>query len=306
MQRRTLGRTGLEVSAIGFGGWAAGGGLGAVDDARSRAAIERALERGITFFDTADCYGAGRSERLLGEVLAPVRDRVVIATKGGADPSGRGGARRYDREHLLSALRASCERLGVEQVDLYQLHDPPLEAILAEDTIEALEALKAEGLCRHVGASVHTLAEAEAVVQAGVYETLQIAYSVAHQWVANRVLGRAQRAGIGVIAREPLAQGLIAGRYDRNHRFPPGDWRATVAQPLRDYFDDLQQAMRRYFHEREGLDRPLAAICLQLPLQHPAVHTVIVSCKSPEQVDRNVAVADMPPLDERQLAWLRE
>ncbi len=306
MEYRTLGLSGLEVSAIGFGGWAIGGGLGTACDRRSRAAIERAFERGITFFDTADCYGAGRSERLLGEVLAPVREQVVIATKAGSVVDADPPVKRYDPEHLRAALARSLERLRTDYVDLFQLHDPPIEAILDERTLAALEELKREGLCRALGASVHTREEAEAVIHAGVFDTLQIAYSVAYQWVPNRVLPQAARAGLGVIAREPLAQGLLAGTYDRHYRFAPGDWRASLSPELRAYLDDLQHAMRNYFHKRHGLDRPLAALCLQLPLQHPAVHTVIVSCRHRDHVDRNVAALSLPPLTDAQLAWLRE
>jgi aryl-alcohol dehydrogenase-like predicted oxidoreductase len=306
VEYRTLGKTGLTVSAVGFGGWAIGGGLGTVRDETSHAAVERALERGITFFDTADCYGFGRSEVVLGEVLRGVRDDVVIATKAGSDFYARHHGKRYDRDHLCMALAKSLERMGLERVDLFQLHDPPIDAILSEETISSLEHLKAEGLCRHIGASVHTLEEARAVVMAGVYETLQIAYSVAYQWVPNRVLPAAREAGLGVIAREPLSQGLLTGKYDRDYVFPEGDWRSTLGSDLRVYLDALQGSMRRYFHGRHGMDRSLAALCIQLPLQHPAVSTVIVSCKTRSQVDRNVAVTDLPPLTRAQLAWLRE
>ncbi|GIW72518.1 MAG: hypothetical protein KatS3mg102_2060 [Planctomycetota bacterium] len=230
----------------------------------------------------------------------------MIATKAGSDFYAQPIRRRYDREHLRRALERSLERLRTDHVDLFQLHDPPVSAILDEETIGALLELKQQGLARHIGASVHTLEEARAVVQAGVYETLQIAYSVAYQWVPNRVLARAAEAGLGVIAREPLAQGLLSGRYDRHYRFPEGDWRASIGQELRDYLDELCAAMRRYFHQRRGLDRPLAAIALQLPLAHPAVSTVIVSCKTPAQVDRNAEVLELEPLDAQALAWLRE
>jgi aryl-alcohol dehydrogenase-like predicted oxidoreductase len=314
METRTLGRTGIEVSALGFGGWAIGGNehgnsLGPTDDRDSRAAIEAALEAGVTFFDTADVYGFGHSERLLGEALTALgrRARVVIATKVGADFTDPSNIRNhYDPEYVRAALGRSLERLRVERVDLLQLHDPPAAVISDPAVHEALRRVKEEGLARAVGVTLHHTPEAVAAVAAGAYDTLQITLNVSNQWVANRILGPAAAAGIGVIAREPLAQGYLTGKYGPDHAFPPGDVRAGWPAAHRAWLAELAGRMRAYFHERRKLDRPLAAIALQFALQTAGVSTVIASMKTPAQVAQNLLATTLPPLGEAEMRWLRE
>ena len=153
---------------------------------------------------------------------------------------------------------------------------------------------------------MHKLEEARAVVLSGVYDTLQISYNVVDQQVANRIAALAMEHGVGVIAREPLEQGLLSGKYSREHVFPSSDARARKSTQQRRALHDAADAMAAYFHKTHGVHRPLAAIAMQLPLSDPAVSTVIISCKTPDQVERNAAVATMPPLTAPQLAWLRE
>jgi aryl-alcohol dehydrogenase-like predicted oxidoreductase len=315
MVKRPLGKTGIEVSALGFGGWAIGGAetgnsLGPTDDATSRAAIDAALERGVTFFDTSDVYGHGRSERLLGEALAAAgaRARVVIATKAGADFTTTPGAiaKRYDGAYLRAALGRSLERLRTDRVDLFQLHDPPEDAVRAPGTLEALARLKEEGLARAVGVSIHHLGEARAALDAGVYDVIQVPLSIANQHLAARAIPLAAARGLGVIAREPLAQGFLAGRYDATTTFAPGDVRAGWPAEVRRYLADVARAVRAHFHERRRLERPLAAIALQFAAQVPGVSTVIAGPKTPAQVEEAVAALAMEPLDAKAMAWLRE
>ncbi len=312
LRRRPLGRTGIEVTEVGFGAWAIGGNehgnsLGPTDDAVSRAAIDAALEAGITFFDTSDIYGWGKSERLLGEALGAARAGVVLATKGGADVSNPAALRKcYEPDYLRTALARSLERLRTDRVDLYQIHDPPLEAIRSPATQDALRRIKEEGLARAVGVSLHTLDEGLAALESGAYDTIQVAYNVGNQWAAGRLLEPARARGVGFIAREPLAQGYLAGAYGPDHDFGPGDVRGAWPREHRAFLAELSGRMRDYFHVRRKLDRPLAAIALQFVLAEPSVATVIASMKTPAQVAANVAAAGMPALAKAELAWLRE
>jgi aryl-alcohol dehydrogenase-like predicted oxidoreductase len=309
MPRRKLGS--ILVSEIGFGGWAIGGNehgnsLGPTDDAASRAAIERALELGVNFFDTADCYGWGRSESLLGETLGARRKDVLIATKVGGDFYHGPMHKNYAPEYIRDAFEKSLGRLGTDYVDLYQLHDPPSDAIRDEGVQRAMRRLRESGAARAIGVSIHTLEEAHAALDAGCYESIQIAYSVAFQYVPNRFLDDARARGIGVIAREPLAQGFLSGKYAADHSFEPGDVRAAWPIEHKRYLASLAGKMREYFIEKRKSRKSLAEIALQFPLAHPAVATVIVSMKSAEQAERNCRAAHLPPLDRKELAWLRE
>ncbi len=311
MRYRKLGRLPFLVSEIGFGGWAIGGNehgnsLGATDDAASRAAIERALELGINFFDTADCYGHGRSEALIGETLGRRRREVFIATKAGSDFSRSPPARNYAPDYLSRALEASLRRLRTDRVDLFQLHDPPVETIRDPAVQKRMLALKEAGLARAIGVSIHTLPEALAALEAGCWDTIQVAYSVAYQYVPNRMLDRARAQGVGVIAREPLAQGFLTGKYAADHPFEEGDVRRDWPKEHKEYLAALAAKMREYFVEKRRSGKTVAEVALQFPLAHPAVATAVVSMKTPEQVERNARVVELPPLEKKELAWLRE
>jgi aryl-alcohol dehydrogenase-like predicted oxidoreductase len=316
LKKRALGRTGLEVSELGFGGWGIGGdehgnSLGPTDDATSRAAIESAIAAGVTFFDTADVYGHGRSERLIGESVAALGKRgdVVIATKAGAVFTGGGSAsRRYDFDYLKGALERSLERLRTDRLDVFQLHDPGLEVIRAPETHDAVRRLKETGLARAIGVTFHTIQEGNAIFEAGVFDTIQVMLNVAIQWVAIRFLEPARARGVGFIAREPLAQGFLSGRYAPDHAFPPGDVRAGWSPHYRTYVEGVVAKMRQRFHEdpRARTDRSLAAIALQFVLAHEDVSTVITSMKSPRHVEENARAAALPPLTTKEFRWLRE
>jgi aryl-alcohol dehydrogenase-like predicted oxidoreductase len=311
MRYRRLGRTPFLVSEIGFGGWAIGGNehgnsLGPTDDAQSRAAIERALALGINFFDTADCYGHGHSEKLIGETLGRRRRDVFIATKVGSDFSKRPPERNYSPDYLARAIEASLGRLRTDRVDLYQLHDPPVEVIANAAVQKAMLALKERGLARAIGVSIHTVPEALAAIDAGCFDTIQVAYSVAYQYVPNRTIERAREKGMGVIAREPLAQGFLTGKYAADHKFPEGDVRGAWAKEHKEYLAALARKIGEYFGERRKSGKTIGEVALQFPLAHPAVSTVIVSMKTPEQVERNLRVLSLPPLEEKELRWLRE
>jgi len=203
MRTRILGRTGLKVSEIGFGAWAIGGNAhgnsyGPTDDAESIAAVRRALELGVNFIDTADVYGWGHSEEILGEALEGRRDDVHIATKVGGD---------------------------FTHVDVYQLHNPPMEMMGDPETYEVLEALKAEHKVDHYGVSVHEPAEATLCLEVGSPEVLQLPFSLFRQEWIDEVFDAARKANVGIIAREPLGNGFLTGKIRPDARFPPGDIR---------------------------------------------------------------------------------
>lgn len=321
MKTRTLGRTGLQVGAIGFGGWAIGGNhhgnsYGPTDDAESKRAIRRALDLGCTFFDTADVYGHGRSEELLGDELRTLRDQVVIASKVGGnfynfevppllrDRVGQAVGRPLDElpdgaplpvthgpnfsaRYIRFAVERSLQRLRTDHIDLLQLHNPPLSLIGEMSTYQVLEDLKREGLIRFYGVSVHPPAEGLAAVSATMPDTVQIVYSLARREPEEHFFPAARAAGVGVIAREPLANGLLAGKYGPDSQWERGDIRARMPRPYIAQVTTLAQRVRE-LAEKSGLTA--AQLALKFVLDNPAVSVVIVGMKTAQQVDENLSL----------------
>src|SRR5947208_13662527 len=248
MRRQPLGRTGLAVSEIGFGAWAIGGNAhgnsyGATSDSTSIDAVQRAVELGVNFFDTADVYGWGHSEEVLGQALKGRREDVLLATKVGGDFYHGGVRMNFDPGYLAFALDRSLQRLQTDHVDVYQLHNPPAELMGDPATYEVLDALKAEHKIDHYGVSVHEPAEAVLCLEAGAPEVIQIPFSLFRQEWIDELFDEARKANVGVIAREPLGNGFLSGKIRADARFPPGDirhhWppsmvagRATAAERL--------------------------------------------------------------------------
>ncbi|MBI2821870.1 MAG: aldo/keto reductase [Acidobacteria bacterium] len=298
MKYRTLGRTGLVVSEIGFGCWAIGGpflvqgrpmGWGPVDDVRSQAAILRALELGINFFDTADIYGLGHSESLLGQTLRTHRHSVVIASKAGNIALPDGSSRKdFSGAHLRQACEASLRRLQTDYLDLYQLHNPPLRAIWEGDAGETLERLQQEGKVRHFGVSTSHPAEGEEIIGRNFGATLQVVFNVLNQKPAGGLLGLACRSGYGIIARVPLASALLVGKI-QSWNFHPQDNRTNFLTRRR--LAEVTPKLQRYQELcRVHGERPVSA-ALRFILEHPAVGTAIPGAKTPEQVSENAAAS---------------
>jgi aryl-alcohol dehydrogenase-like predicted oxidoreductase len=247
---RTLGRSGIEVSDIGFGCWAIGGpftdggkpdGWGEVDDGESVAAIRRALERGVTFFDTADCYGAGHSEQVLGKALAGRRDEAVIATKFGYTfDAGQRAITGQDASpgYIRQACRASLRRLGTERIDLYQLHVGDLPAGQAEEAAATLEELADEGLIRAYGWSTDD--PARAALFAGGPRCAAVQHEINVLADTPAMLAACAAHDLASVARGPLAMGLLTGKYGAATTLPADDVRAV--QPWVAYFDDGRPA----------------------------------------------------------------
>lgn len=290
MNHRTLGRTGLSVSEIGFGAWAIGGNgfgnsYGTTDDAESTRAIRRAVELGCNFFDTADVYGHGHSESLLGAALHDVRDQVIIATKVGANFYNPELRLDFTPGYLRMAVERSLERLRTDHIDLLQLHNPPMNLIAAPATYEPLEVLKREGLIRFYGVSVHPPEEGVAAVQAGRPDTVQIVYNLARRDVEDTFLPTAQAAKVGVIAREPLANGFLAGRYDAASTWERGDIRSRMPRPYVAQMSALGQRVREVAVP-SGLTAPQLA--LKFVLDRPEIACAIVGMKTVQQVEENL------------------
>lgn len=306
MQRRELGRTGVSVSEIGFGAWAIGGNAhgnsyGPTDDATSIAAIRRAVDLGCNFFDTADVYGWGHSEELLGEALEGRRDEVYLATKVGGDFYHGGVRLDFEPGYIGFALAQSLRRLRTDHVDLYQLHNPPASMMGDPATYEILESLKAEGKIDHYGVSVHEPVEALLCMDSGKPEVLQIPFSLFRQEWIEEVLPQAHRAGTGIIAREPLGNGFLTGTIATDARFAVGDIRSYWPRPM--VAGRVAAADRLRFLAREGRTRTQAA--LRFVLAFPEVSTTIPGAKTPSQVEENLRASDAAALSEAEVGEAR-
>ncbi len=300
MQYRDLGRTGIKVSAIGFGGWAIGGaaeasgmplGWGHTSDDESLTAIRRARELGVTFFDTADSYGFGRSESLLGIVLSRYRNDVVIATKVGVVRTANGKLKKdFSHHHIFHAVDGSLKRLRTDYIDLYQVHNPTLDELRREEIQEAMERLQDAGKVRFWGVSVSTPEEGLEVVRRGWAHALQVLFNVLNQAPARELFPAAKEKGYGLIARVPLASGLLTGKFRPDTVFPSDDIRQNFLTPRR-----LQEAIERVDEVKAiigGAARSLAEGALRFVLADDAVSSTIPSARNARQVEMNVAAAD--------------
>ncbi len=303
MHHRTLGRSGLKVSEISFGAWAIGGTWGRVDDADSMAALHRALDLGVNFFDTADVYGDGRSERLLARLRRERREQFYVATKAGRrlDPHSAQG---YTRQNLGAFVDRSLKNLETDSLDLLQLHCPPTEVYYMPEVFGALDELKAMGKLRHYGVSVEKVEEALKAIEFPGVESVQIIFNIFRQRPADLFFGEAQRRQVGVLARLPLSSGMLAGKFSRESAFAPDDHR---------YFNRHGESFDRGetfsglpfevgLRAVESL-RPLVAggqtmaqLALRWILMFPAVTCAIPGAKNRQQVEDNVRAADFPPL----------
>ena len=298
MRYRTLGRTGIPVSAIGFGAWGIGSSVpgapayGPTDDRESRAALWRAFELGVTYFDTADLYGDGRSERLIGLELGRVRDRIVLGTKAGF--LGGMGEQDFSEVQLRAALEASLKRLRTDHVDLFQLHSPPPEAVVK--AWPSLELLRREGKVRAIGVAVRSPDDGLRVVTECPVASIQVNLSLVDQRALdNGLLELCAERSVGVIVRTPLCFGFLTGAYAPETPFDPTDHRSRWSRAQRARWAG---ATARFGGAGgPSVDGTPAQRALRFCLSHPGVSTVIPGMLAPSHVEENVAASAMGPLD---------
>ena len=311
---RPFGRTGWHVSEIGFGAWAIGGSWGDVSESDARDALLAALEAGTTFIDTADVYGDGRSERIIRDVLKEWRgQRPIVATKAGRrlSPHVAGG---YTRANLEAFIDRSRQNLGVDTLDLVQLHCPPTEVYYRPEIFDALDGLVAAGKIRFYGVSVEKVEEALKAIEYPGVSSVQIIYNIFRQRPQELFFREAQARKVAVIARVPLASGLLTGKLKRDYRFPADDHRNFnrhgEAFDVGETFSGVP-----YELALEAVDalRPLvppgvtmATFALRWILMADAVSVVIPGAKNRSQALGNAAAGKLPPLSSATLQALRE
>jgi aryl-alcohol dehydrogenase-like predicted oxidoreductase len=315
VEHRTLGRTGWRISPIGFGAWAIGGDAwGRTDDRESLAALHRAIDLGVNFIDTADVYGDGHSERLVAQVR---RDRpgeeLVIATKAGRrlNPHVATG---YNRENLTAFVDRSLQNLESDAIDLLQLHCPPGEVYHIPEVFGILDDLVGAGKLRHYGVSVERVDEALKSIEYPAVQSVQIIFNLFRTKPAESFFARAREAGVGIIARVPLASGLLSGKLRPDTRFAEQDHRSFNRHG--EAFDqgetfsgvDYDTGLRAVDELRaivpEGATMAQAA--LRWILMFPEVTTAIPGARTTRQAEENVHAADLPPLSEEAMALARD
>jgi aryl-alcohol dehydrogenase-like predicted oxidoreductase len=312
MQYRELGRTGFKLSTISFGAWAIGGTWGAVDDSESMAALHRAVDKGVNFFDTADVYGDGRSERLMARLRKERRETLVVATKAGRrlDPHTAAG---YDRANLSAFVERSLRNLETETIDLLQLHCPPTDVYYRSEVFGILDDLVKAGKLRFYGVSVERVEEALKAIEYPGVQSVQIIYNLFRQRPAELFFGEAMRRKVGILARVPLASGLLTGKMTRQTRFAADDHRAFNREGAA--FDrgetfsgvDYDVALAAVDEIRPLVPpgQTMAQLALRWILMAEAVTCAIPGAKRPAQVDDNVAAADLPPIPAATMKALR-
>lgn len=313
MNYRELGRTGWKVSEVSFGAWAIGSAWGATDDRESIAALHRAIDLGVNFIDTADVYGDGHSERLIAQVLKARSETVRVATKAGRrlNPHVADG---YTAENLARFVERSLQNLDTDALDLVQLHCPPTEVYYRPEVFGALDDLVQAGKIRHYGVSVEKVEEALKAIEYPNVKTVQIIFNMFRHRPAELFFREAQTRQVGILARVPLASGLLTGKMTRETVFSAGDHRQYNRQGGSfdrgetfsgvDYESGLEavEALRRLVPD----SATLAQLALRWILMFDAVSCVIPGAKRPAQVQDNVGAADLPALSEKDMAYVRQ
>ena len=308
MRYRTFGKTDLEISEVGFGAWAIGGpamagdipiGWGEVNDEQSTTAIKKALDLGVNFFDTADFYGLGHSETLLGKVIGR-ENEVLIATKVGHRLTEEQIIYHdYSKSYILQACEASLRRLGREHIDLYQLHAARMPDLENGECLEAMELLKKQGKIRYWGLSLNTFEpapEADWLMERGLCDGFQVVLNIINQG-GLPVIQRAGKNGFGIIARMPLQFGLLTGKFDKTSRFPENDHRAFRLQP--EFLADALDALEPVWPLCEKYQIDKTSLAMSFILSYPEVSTVIPGIKTAAQAEANAR--EFPRLEKSDL-----
>ena len=313
MEYRELGRTGWRISAISFGAWAIGGDeWGPTDDQESLRALHKAIDLGVNFIDTADVYGDGRSERLVGNLRRERGEQIIVATKAGRrlNPHVASG---YNRANLTAFVERSLRNLDTDALDLLQLHCPPAVVYEQPDVFGILDDLIQAGKLRHYGVSVEHVDEAIRATQYPNVQSVQIIFNMFRLKPAERFFPLARERRVGILARVPLASGLLTGKLRRDTRFAAGDHRAfnrhgeafDVGETFSgvDYETGLRavEELRALVPERASMTQ----LALRWTLMFPEVTAAIPGAKNPAQAEDNAHAAELPALSEAAMARVR-
>jgi aryl-alcohol dehydrogenase-like predicted oxidoreductase len=303
MQYRALGRTGWKVSDISFGAWAIGGSWGMVDDRESMAALHKAIDCGVNFIDTADVYGMGRSERLIAQLKRERKEEIVVATKAGRrlSPHTAGG---YNESNLAAFVEDSLRNLNTDSLDLVQLHCPPTDVYYRPEVFGAVDRLMEAGKIRHYGVSVERVEEALKAIEYPNVQTVQIIFNCFRLRPADLLFEQAKRKGIGILARVPLASGLLSGKLNRDSTFAADDHRQfnrhgesfDVGETFSGVGYDAGLATVEELRGFVPEGVTLAQFALRWILMFDAVSCAIPGGKRPSQVEENCAASDLPPM----------
>lgn len=305
MKTRTLGKSGLELSTIGMGCWAIGGAWGQVSDKESREALHAAVDGGISFFDTADVYGDGHSERLVGELVKSRSEKLYVATKAGRrlDPHL---ATEYTSAHLTQFVERSLTNLGLESLDLLQLHCPPTEVYYRPEVFQALDDMKRAGKIQNYGVSVEKVEEGLKSLEYPGVTSIQIIYNLFRQRPADQLLKMAQERNVGVLARVPLASGLLTGKMHKDTKFEADDHRNfnrsgqafDVGETFAGVPFDVGLAAVGELRACVPDGFTLPQLALAWILENPGITSVIPGARTPSQVLSNLGAANLPPLSD--------
>ena len=306
MQYTELGKNGPKVSTIGFGAWAIGGmNWGSTDDRVSLAALNEAIDQGVTLIDTADVYGFGHSETLISKVIRQRgKDNIIIASKVGSDfyhatsedDQGYGPIKQnYQKKYLLFAVEQSLKRLGLETIDILQLHSPNLQTLEKDEPWMAMEQIKREGKAQHIGLSVQSFKETEQAhlldLHHELLDCIQVRYNLLERQAEEKLFPKVMQYGIGVIVRIPLLFGLLTGKFTQNTSFSKDDHRHMNLSP--DKLNNYLLALNRCKPLFDSYpDQTMAQISLRFSLSHAACHIAIPGAKSPEQAVMNCQASD--------------
>ena len=310
MKYRKLGKTGLEVSEIGFGTWGIGGthkgaiAYGPTDDKVSISALHRAYDVGITFYDTADLYGYGHSEELLGSAFETVRDKVIIASKVGF--LGFEGNQDFSASHIRKSIESSLKRLQSDYIDLYQLHSPPLELLAnQEEILFILQSLVEEGKVRSIGIAVRSPEEGLQAIENFDFQTIQVNFNFTDQRALDiGLFQRCSEKGVGIIVRTPLCFGFLTGHYSvknsydtKDHR---GNWSKEQVERWANAYKLFSTGLKEQGHQTN------AQIALRFCLSYPNVSTIIPGMLTDEHVQENSASSQLGPLPAKDLQRIHQ
>jgi aryl-alcohol dehydrogenase-like predicted oxidoreductase len=313
MNYRVFGKTGWKVSEIGFGAWAIGADWGHVDENDALDALRAAIEEGVNFIDTADVYGDGRSEQLIARVLQEYSGQVYVATKAGRRLIPH-IAQGYNRENLTKFVERSLKNLAVEALDLVQLHCPPTQVYYMPEVFGILDDLVRTGKLRHYGVSVEKVEEAIKALEFPNVESVQIIYNIFRQRPAELFFDMARQKQVAILARVPLASGLLTGKMRRDTQFDPSDHRAYNRQG--ESFDvgetfsgvEYETGLKAVEEVRalvpEGVS--MTQLALRWILMNKAVTLAIPGAKNSRQAVENAATADLPPLSSEVMARIQQ